>query len=84
MEVIITKKIMDNKGNEFGIGNDIHFLLNRNGKTYDCFGVIVDIKEGAFKVDNVEIDKMHVSDTLEVKFEEVQNGIFNFTDNGWC
>ena len=79
----ITKLIEDNKGKEFKIGNDIHFLLNRNDKTYDCFGVIVDIYEKGFEINKVQIDKMNVSDNLIIKFEEVNNGEINLTDNSW-
>lgn len=83
MEVKITKTIISGE-KEFKIGNDIHFYLNRNDKTYDCFGVITDIKEGVFQINNVQLDKMNVSDTLTIKYDEVKDGVFHFTDTGYC
>ena len=37
-----------------------------------------------FKINNVQIDKMNVSDTLTIKFSEVKDGIIHLTDNNWC
>lgn len=82
MEVKITKTII-NGDKEFKIGNDIHFYLNRNDKTYDCFGVITDIKEDVFQINKVQLDKMNVSDELIIKYSEVRDGVLHFTDNSW-
>lgn len=82
MEVKITKTIIS-EDKEFKIGNDIHFYLNRNDKTYDCFGVITDIKEDVFQINKVQLDKMNVSDELIIKYSEVRDGVLHFTDNGW-
>ena len=84
MEAKITKTIISNENKEFRIGNDIHFYLNRNNKTYDCFGVITEIKEDAFEIDKVEIDKMKLSDKLTIQYTEVKDGNLHFTDNNWC
>lgn len=83
METKITKTIISNENKEFRIGNDIHFYLNRNNKTYDCFGIITEIKEDTFEIENVEIDKMKVSDKLTIQYTEVKDGILHFTDNNW-
>lgn len=83
MEVKITKTIIS-EDKEFKIGNDIHFYLNRNDKTYDCFGVITDIEEDVFHINKVQLDKMNVSDELIIKYSEVKGGVLHFTDNGWC
>lgn len=82
MEVKITKTIIS-EDKEFKIGNDIHFYLNRNDKTYDCFGVITDIEEDVFQINKVQLDKMNVSDELIIKYSEVKGGVLHFTDNGW-
>ena len=82
MEVKITKTIISGE-KEFKIGNDIHFYLNRNDKTYDCFGVITDIKEDVFQINNVQLDKMNVTDELIIKYSEVRDGVLHFTDNSW-
>lgn len=82
MEVKITKTIISD-GREYKIGNDIHFYLNRNDKTYDCFGVITEIEENVFKINNIQLDKMHVSDELTIKYSEVKDGIIHLTDNSW-
>lgn len=83
MEIKITKTIISDENKEFKIGNDIHFLLERNNKTYDCFGIIIDIKEDVFEINSVEIDKMNVSDELSIKYSEVKNGIIHHTYNNW-
>ena len=36
------------------------------------------------QINNVQIDKMNVSDTLTIKFSEVKDGIIHLTDNNWC
>ena len=82
MEVKITKTIISD-GREYKIGNDIHFYLNRNDKTYDCFGVITEIEENVFKINNIQLDKMHVSDELTIKHSEVKDGIIHLTDSSW-
>ena len=83
MEVKITKTIIS-EDKEFKIGNDIHFYLNRNDKTYDCFGVITDIEEDVFQINKVQLDKMNVSDELIIKYSEVKGGVLHFTDTGYC
>lgn len=82
MEVKITKTIISD-GKAFKIGNDIHFYLMRNDKTYDCFGIITEIKEDVFQIDSVQLDKMNVSDELTIKYSEVKDGILHFTDKSW-
>lgn len=82
MEVKITKTIISN-GKEFKIGNDIHFYLMRNDKTYDCFGIITEIKEDVFRINSVQLDKMNVYDELTIKYSEVKDGILRFADNNW-
>ena len=84
IKTVITKKLVSSEGKDFKIGNDIHFFLLRNEKRYDCFGIIKDIEEDSFTITNVQIDKMNVSDTLIIKYEEVENGIIHTTDNGYC
>ena len=84
MEVKITKTIISDENKKFKIGDDIHFYLNRNNKTYDCFGIITEIKEDSFEINNVQLDKMNVSDTLTIKYDEVKDGVFHFTDTGYC
>lgn len=84
METKITKTLISNEGKEFKVGSDIHFYLERNNKTYDCFGIIADIKEDVFKIDSVQVDKMNVSDKLIIGFAEVKDGIIHHTDNNWC
>ena len=80
--VNITKTITsDNK--EFKIGDDIYFHLMRNDKIYDCFGVITNINEDTFEIDNVQLDKMNVSDKLTIKYSEIKDGMLHFTDNSW-
>ena len=84
IKTVITKKLVSSEGKDFKIGNDIHFFLLRNEKRYDCFGVIKDIGENSFTITDVQIDKMNVSDALDIKFEEVENGVIHTTDNGYC
>ena len=84
IKTVITKKLVSSEGKDFKIGNDIHFFLLRNEKRYDCFGVIKDIGENSFTITDVQIDKMNVSDTLDIKCEEVENGVIHTTDNGYC
>lgn len=84
IKTVITKKLVSSEGKDFKIGNDIHFFLLRNEKKYDCFGVIKDIGENSFTITDVQIDKMNVSDTLDIKCEEVENGVIHITDNGYC
>lgn len=79
----ITRTIISDEDKEFKIGDDVHFWLNRNNKTYECFGVITRIDEEEFEVGNVQLDKMSLSDVLVINYAEVHNGIFNHTDNGW-
>lgn len=81
--VVIKKKLLSGEGKEFKINDDIHFTLCRNNKEYSCFGIIEDITDEAFKIRKVEIDAMHLADKLNVKFNEVKDGIIHFTDNGW-
>lgn len=81
--VIIKKKLLSGEGKEFKIDDDIHFTLCRNNKEYSCFGIIEDITDESFKIRKVDIDGMHLSDKLHVKFDEVKDGIIHFTDNGW-
>lgn len=83
MKANITKTLISNENREFKIGNDICFNLNRNNKTYHCFGVITDIKESEFEICNVQIDKMNISDNLNINFSEVQDGILHLTDQAW-
>lgn len=80
MEVKITKILLSNEGNEFKVNNDICFKLLRNEKEYECFGIIHDIQNDMFLIRNVQIDKMNISDTLSIKFEEVKDGIIRRTD----
>lgn len=84
IKVKITKTITTNENKEFKIGNDIHFYLNRNNKTYDCFGVIKEIEEDTFCIERVELDNMRIADVLTIKYEEVKDGIIHLTDNGYC
>ena len=56
MKAEITKHLISDEDKAFEIGNDVHFYLNRNNKTYSCFGVITDIDEQSFKIRNVEVD----------------------------
>ena len=82
MEAKITKTLISDDGKEFKIGDDIHFnYCKNNTKTYDCFGVIADIDEEEFIINNVQIDKMNVSDELTIKFSEVKNGIICHTNH---
>lgn len=83
MEVKIIKRIISNDGKEFKINDDIHFYLNRNDKTYDCFGVITDIDNDDFEINEVQVDKMNVSDLLTIRYSEVKDGIIHSADNGW-
>ena len=64
MKINIIKQIADNNNKTFKVGDDIHFTLIRNDKFYSCFGIIKDIKEEGFVIENVEVDKMRVSDSL--------------------
>ena len=75
MEAKITRTIIANDGNEFKIGNDVGFELLRNGKCYECVGVITDITEKSFTITNVLIDKMPLAQKLTIKYEEVEDGI---------
>ena len=75
---------MLDENKKFKIGDDIHFYLNRNNKTYDCFGIITEIKEDSFEINNVQLDKMNVPDILIIKYDEVKDGVFHFTDTGYC
>lgn len=81
MHVNIIKTIIDDNGSNFKIGDDVCFILNRNNKAYNCFGVIKDINETEFCIKNVQIDKMNVLDMLKIKYSEVEKGIFHLTDN---
>lgn len=83
MKINITKVISDNNERKFKISDDIYFKLLRNDKIYDCFGVITDINEEEFSINNVMIDKMNVSDKLTIKYDEVKEGILEHTDSGW-
>lgn len=83
MKAKITRTIISDENKEFKIGNDVHFNLNRNDKTYSCFGVITSIEDDMFQIDNVQIDKMNVSDKLSIKYSEVKDGILHYTDNSW-
>ena len=78
IKTVITKKLVSSEGKDFKIGNDIHFFLLRNEKRYDCFGVIKDIGENSFTITDVQIDKMNVSDALDIKFEEVENHTYEW------
>ena len=79
-----TKTFISDENKKFRIGDDIHFYYRKNNtKTYDCFGIITDIEEESFKINNVLIDKMNVSDTLTIKSSEVKDGIIHNTDNSW-
>ena len=84
MKTKIIREIIDNNNKTFKIGDDVHFTLNRNSKSYSCFGIINDIKEDGFGIENVEVDKMRVSDSLYVKYSEVKDGTLSITDNGYC
>lgn len=84
MKVMISKTIIDNNGSKFKIGDDIHFVLNRNDKTYSCFGVIKDINDDSFLIENIEMDKMIISGTLEIRYAEVESGVLSITDCGWA
>lgn len=84
MKTKIIREIIDNNNKTFKIGDDVHFILNRNSKSYSCFGIINDIKEDGFVIRNVEIDKMHVSDLLFIKYCEVKDGTLSITYNGYC
>lgn len=84
MKTKITRIIISDENKEFEIGDDIHFdYCKNNTKTYDCFGIITEIEEELFKIDNVQIDKMNVSDELTIKYSEVKNGIIHNTDDSW-
>ena len=80
---VIERKLISGEGKEFKIGDDIHFTLSRNEKEYSCFGIIEDISEGEFDICKVEIDKMLLSDNINIKFNEVKDGIIHHTSNGW-
>ncbi len=84
MRTKITRTIISDENIEFEVGNDVHFYLNRNDKMYSCFGIITSIEEDIFQIDNVQIDKMNVSDELSIKYSEVKDGILHYTDNSWC
>ena len=85
MKAKITKTLISDENKEFKIGNDIHFYYcKNNSKTYDFFGIITEIEKESFKINNVQIDKMNVSDTLTIKFSEVKDGIIHLADNNWC
>lgn len=77
------KKIVDSNEREFKISDDIFFKLMRNDKVYDCFGIITDINEEEFSINNVMIDKMNVLDKLTIKYAEVKEGILEHTASGW-
>ena len=79
----ITKKIIDSEDHEFRTGEDIGFKLNRHNKQYNCNGIIKDITEDGFKITNVVIDSMHVSDELTIDFNEVENGVLNLVSDSW-
>ena len=81
MESKITKTIITDENREFKIGDDVCFGLKRNNKTYECFGVITDIHDDSFDVRKVQVDKMNVSDTLNIRYSEVKDGILHYTDN---
>lgn len=83
MKINIIKQIADNSNKTFKVGDDIHFTLIRNNKFYSCFGIIKDIKEEGFVIENVEVDKMRVSDSLYIKYSEVKDGALSITDNGY-
>lgn len=80
---VIERKLVSGEGKEFKIGDDIHFTLCRNEKEYSCFGIIEDISEDEFDICKVEIDKMRLADSLNIKFKEVRDGIIHHTNNGW-
>lgn len=73
IEAKIVKKIVSNN-KEFEIGDDVYFKLQRNGKIYRMTGKISGIDDDRFCIDNVRLDGMRMSDTLFVKFTEVQDG----------
>ena len=83
MKVEIIKRLTSSNGKTYKKNDDIHFILCRNKKEYDCFGVIKDIRENEFDIVKVQIDCMHVSDKLTIKYEEVKDGIIHMTDNSW-
>lgn len=82
MEVKITKTIISND-KEFKMGDDVYFDLFRNNKTYEVFGIITEIEEDKFRIDNVQLDHMRVYDELIIKYTEIKDGELHFTDNGW-
>lgn len=84
MKAKITKTLISDEDKEFKIGDDIYFeYCKTDTKTYECFGVITDIEEDLFKINNVQIDGMSVSDILTIKYSEVKDGIIYYTDNSW-
>lgn len=83
MKSVITKSIVSSDNKEFEIKDDINFILCRNNKEYKCFGVIVDIYENSFKIEDVVIDGMNLSQYLTVEFDEVKDSIIKRSDNGW-
>lgn len=83
MKSVITKSIVSSDNKEFEIKDDINFILCRNNKEYECFGIIVDIYENSFKIEDVEIDEMNLAYCLTVEFDEVKDGIIKRTYNGW-
>ena len=84
MKAKITKTLISDENKEFKIGDDIHFCYcKNNSKIYNCFGVITEIEDDSFKINNVQIDEMNVSDILTIKYSEVKDGIIHYTDNSW-
>ena len=82
MKAKITKTLISDENKEFKIGDDIHFCYCKNNtKTYDCFGIITEIREDSLEINNAQIDGMNVSDTLTIKYSEVKDGIIHYTDN---
>ena len=82
LKSVITKSIVSDDNKEFKINDDINFILCRNNKGYKCFGIIIDIYEKAFKISDVVIDGMNLSNYLTVEFDEVKDGLIKATDNG--
>lgn len=71
-----TKKIVHSSNKRmYTVGDDVDFILCRNSKRYNCFGIITDICDEAFTIKSVYIDQMKLEGELDVFYEEIKDGI---------